>query len=186
MIEKNYGIIGRSLSHSLSPFLHNYWFTKYRVKAKYSLVEIEPSEIELTIQKIKKKELQGINVTVPYKQAVIPYLDLIINEAKNTQSVNTISLNEEGKIVGDNTDVYGLEQSFVNKLEAENLKQKKILVLGAGGVTFSVIYALKKKGASQIIVSNRTLEKAEDVKRMFPFISWTVELISLENTNSPC
>lgn len=170
MIEKNYGIIGRSLSHSLSPFLHNYWFTKYRVKAKYSLVEIEPSEIELTIQKIKKKELQGINVTVPYKQAVIPYLDLIINEAKDTQSVNTISLNEEGKIVGDNTDVYGLEQSFVNKLEAENLKQKKILVLGAGGVTFSVIYALKKRGASQIIVSNRTLEKAEDVKRMFPFI----------------
>ena len=55
MIEKNYGIIGRSLSHSLSPFLHNYWFTKYRVKAKYSLVEIEPSEIELTIQKIKKQ-----------------------------------------------------------------------------------------------------------------------------------
>jgi shikimate dehydrogenase len=177
MTEKNYGIIGRSLSHSLSPFLHNYWFTKYGVKAKYSLIEIEPNEIGSTIQRIKKRELQGINVTVPYKQTVIPYLDLIINEAKSTESVNTISLNEEGKVIGDNTDVYGLEQSFVNKLETQNLKQKKILVLGAGGVTFSVVYALKNKGANQIIVSNRTLEKAENVKRMFPFI----ELLDWKN-----
>ena len=124
--------------------------------------------------------MHGINVTIPYKQAVIPYLDLIVDDAKETLSVNTISLNEEGKIVGNNTDVYGLEQGFLNKLNVKNLKQNKVLILGAGGVTPSIIYALLKKGIKQIFISNRTLKKAEDIKKRFPFI----EIIKWENVDA--
>ena len=173
----SFGIIGKPLSHSLSPLLHNFWFKKYNVSANYSLLEITPDEIEQTIKRIRKKELQGINVTVPYKQAVIPFLDLLVGDAKETLSVNTVMLNEEGKIVGDNTDVYGLEQGFISKLKNQNLEQSKVLILGAGGVTSSVIYALSKKGIKQIFVSNRTLKKAEQIKKKFRFI----EIIEWKN-----
>jgi len=177
MIEKKFGIIGKPLSHSLSPILHNYWFKKYNISANYSLIEIEPSEIEGVIKKIRNNELHGINVTVPYKQFVIPFLDLIIDDAKETLSVNTISLNEEGKVVGNNTDVYGIENGFVKKLKNQNLKDNKVIILGAGGVAPSVVYALFNKGVKKIFISNRTHKKAEDIKRRYPF----VEIIKWEN-----
>jgi len=170
MTEKKYGIIGKPLSHSLSPLLHNSWFKKYNIKANYSLINTEINQIESVINKIKKKELHGINVTTPYKQAVIPYLDLIINDAKETSSVNTIYLNADNKIVGENTDVYGFDSSFIKKLKDEDLLEKSFLILGAGGVTQSIIYALVKKDIKKIFISNRTLEKAKNVKKKFPFI----------------
>ena len=170
MTELSYGIIGKPLSHSLSPTLHNFWFNKYKISAKYSLMEIELNQIEGIIKRIRKREVQGINITIPYKQAVIPFLDIIIDDAKETMSVNTISLNKEEKIVGNNTDVYGFEQGFINKLDNKNLEQKKVLILGAGGATPSVIYALLKRGIKQIFISNRTIEKAENIKKKFPLI----------------
>ena len=170
MIEKQYGIIGKPLSHSLSPVLHNFWFKKNNLKARYSLIEIEKHQIKDIINKIKEKKLHGINVTVPYKQEVMPYVDLVINDAKETSSINTIYLNNENKIVGENTDVYGFEQSFINKLNKENLIEKKFLILGAGGVTPSLIYALEKKKIKKIFISNRTIQNAENLKKKFPLI----------------
>ena len=169
-MKQKFGIIGKPLSHSLSPMLHSFWFDKYQINGNYSLMEIETREIEEVISKIKSGQLRGINVTVPYKQSVIPFLDTIVNEAKETQSVNTIMLNEDGKLEGNNTDVYGFEQSFINKLNTQNLKHNKVLVLGAGGVTPSIIYALKRKGFEKVFISNRSLKKAEDIKNRFPFI----------------
>ena len=179
MIEKKFGIIGKPLSHSLSPFLHNSWYKKYKISANYSLIEIEINEIEKVIKKIKNKELQGINVTIPYKQAVMPFLDLLKDDARETLSVNTVNLNSEGKIVGSNTDVFGFEQGFINKLNIQNLEQSRVLILGAGGVTSSVIFALAKKNIKQIAISNRTIKKAEDIKKRFPFIE-IVEWESIE------
>ena len=92
MTQKQYGVIGKPLSHSLSPALHNFWFKRNNLKASYSLIEIKENQISNIINKIRTKELHGINVTVPYKKAVIPFLDLIINDAEATSSVNTIYL----------------------------------------------------------------------------------------------
>ena len=170
MIEKQYGIIGKPLSHSLSPVLHNFWFEKNNLKANYSLIEIEKEQIKDIINKIRNKELHGINVTVPYKQEIIPYLDLVINDAKETSSVNTIYLNNDNKIVGENSDVYGFEQSFISKLNNKDLVEQKFFIMGAGGVAPSLIYALKKKNNKKIFISNRTLQKAEKIKKKFPFI----------------
>ena len=170
MTEKQYGIIGKPLSHSLSPTLHNFWFKKNNLKAKYSLIEVEKKQIRDIINKIRTKELHGINITVPYKQEVIPYLDVVVNEAKETSSINTVYLNNENEIVGENTDVYGFEQSFINNLENENLIEKKFMILGAGGVTPSLIYALKKRGIKKVFISNRTLQKAENIKVKFPYV----------------
>tara|TARA_B110001450_G_C17563287_1_gene457686 strand:+ start:218 stop:1048 length:831 start_codon:yes stop_codon:yes gene_type:complete len=170
MIEKQYGIIGKPLSHSLSPVLHNFWFEKNNLKANYSLIEIEKEQIKDIINKVRNKELHGINVTVPYKQEIIPHLDLVINDAKETSSVNTIYLNNDNKIVGENSDVYGFEQSFISKLNNKDLVEQKFFIMGAGGVTPSLIYALKKKNIKKIFISNRTLQKAEQIKKKFPFI----------------
>jgi shikimate dehydrogenase len=177
MTEKKYGIIGRPLSHSLSPVLHNFWFKKNNLRSNYSLIEIEKSQISQIVSKIRAKELHGINVTVPYKQEVIKHVDLIINDAKKTSSINTIYLNDKNQIVGENTDVYGFEQSFLNKLTNEDLTDKKFLILGAGGVTPSLIYALEKKKVKKLFVSNRTVQKVENIKKKFPFI----EIIAWEN-----
>ena len=177
MIEKKFGIIGKPLSHSLSPQLHNFWFKKYNIRATYSLIETEVDQIGEVINNIKKKNIHGINVTTPYKQAVIPYLDLIINDAKETTSVNTIYLNSDNKVTGENTDVYGFDNSFIKKLEEEDLLEKNILILGAGGVTPSLICALIKKNINKIFICNRTTEKAEIIKKKFPF----VEIILWEN-----
>ena len=170
MIEKKYGIIGKSLSHSLSPVLHNYWFRQNNIKASYSLIEIDNKQIKDVIDKIRAKDLCGVNVTIPYKLEVIPHLDLIINDANETSSVNTIYLNSENKIVGENTDVYGFEKSLIDKLDDKDLSDKFFFILGAGGVTSSLIYALKKKNIKKILISNRTLQKAKDIKKKFPFI----------------
>ena len=170
MIKNFYGIIGKPLAHSLSPLLHNFWFKKHNINATYSLIEIELDKINEIINKIRNKELQGINVTTPYKQAVIPFLDIIINDAKETSSVNTVYLNDENKIVGENTDVYGFEYSFIKKLKNGDLREKSVLILGAGGVTPSVIYSLAKKNIKKIFLSNRTMEKAKNIKDKFPFI----------------
>ena len=170
MIKKSFGIIGRPLSHSLSPLLHNFWFKKYKIKATYSLIETEEDQIVEVIKKIRKKELQGINVTTPYKQAIIPYLDLVINDAKETCSVNTIYLNSDNKITGENTDVFGFDISFIERLKNKDLSKKNILILGAGGVVPSLVYALAKKKIEKISISNRTPGKVENVKKKFPFI----------------
>ena len=167
MIEKQYGIIGKTLSHSHSPTLHNFWFKENNIKANYSLIEIERNQLGNIINKIRTKKLHGINVTVPYKQEIIPYLDLIINDAKATSSVNTVYLNNENKVVGENTDVYGFEQSFINKLNVKDLIAKNYFILGAGGVSPSLIYALQKKILKKYSLVIEQFKKLKIKKKLF-------------------
>ena len=162
MIEKKYGIIGSPLTHSLSPLLHNFWFKKYNVNASYRLIEIKIGQIGEIINKIKKRELQGINVTTPYKQKVIPFLDRVINEAREISSVNTIYLDNENKIVGENTDVYGFNYSFIKKLKDKDLLGKKVLILGAGGVAPAIIYALLNKQIKNIFADKKLSKKLSE------------------------
>ena len=170
MIEKKFALIGKPISHSISPALHNFWFKKYKIAAKYFLLEITEDKIEGIINKIRKKEIKGINVTIPYKKTVVPYLDEIINDAEKTSSVNTIYLDDRNRLIGENTDVYGFEKTLTNQLE-KNLSGKDVLILGAGGVTSSIIYVLKKLKVKNIFISNRSVKKTEEIKKTFSFIN---------------
>ena len=123
---------------------------------------------KLQFQDIKKKKIAGINVTVPFKKSVIPYLDKLSPEAEQTQSVNTIILTND-ILVGHNTDISGFTKAI--KDLNFNIKGKKILILGAGGVVPSIIFALKKMNVSEIIITNRTKQKADDLKSQFKFIN---------------
>tara|TARA_B100000767_G_scaffold66170_1_gene62568 strand:+ start:123 stop:914 length:792 start_codon:yes stop_codon:yes gene_type:complete len=161
---KKYLVIGNPIEHSLSPKLHNYWIEKNNIKAIYGKQKLNENEIEDLISEIKKKRLNGINVTVPFKKTVIPYLDQLTLEAENTQSVNTIYLDND-KTIGHNTDIAGFELSFKNsKLD---IAGKKTLILGAGGVVPSIIYALNNMKVSEITLSNRTKNRAESLREFF-------------------
>ena len=126
--------------------------------------KINENELADLILEVKKKNIHGINVTVPFKKTVIPYLDKLTFESESTQSVNTIHL-EDDKLVGHNTDIEGFERSIKDlKLDLMN---KKALILGAGGVVPSIIFALNKMKVSEVIISNRTKSKAESLKDLF-------------------
>jgi shikimate dehydrogenase len=161
---KKYLVIGNPIEHSLSPRLHNYWLKKNKIKAVYEKKEAKKEDIKEIISEIRNEKIEGINVTVPFKQIIIPFIDELSLEAKEAQSVNTI-YKENNKILGHNTDISGFELAMRRK--NYDIKNKKIFILGAGGVVPSIIIALKKMGANKIILSNRTKKKAEELKKTF-------------------
>ena len=161
---KKYLVIGNPISHSLSPELHNHWIKQTKLDAIYEKKKITDNELESIIADIKQGNINGVNVTVPFKNTVISYLDDLSDEAKKTQSVNTIYL-KANKAIGHNTDIEGFEKA-IKKINFD-FNNKKIFILGSGGVVPSIIYASMKMGASEIIISNRTQEKAEKVKNIF-------------------
>ena len=167
-MKKKFGIIGNPIKHSLSPVLHNYWFNKYGLDASYSIIEADEKDLKNVIKRIRDKELVGINVTLPFKQKIINHTDQIINDAELTGSVNTILLEGE-KIIGENTDVFGLQAAYLK--EIDNCGGKDALVIGAGGVSPSVVLSLKKSGVKKISITNRTNEKCIFLKKKFNYLN---------------
>ena len=161
---KKFFVIGNPIEHSLSPILHNYWIKNNDIDAIYEKQKLNEDELEQYILQVKEKKISGINVTVPFKKAIIPFLDKLSIEAESTQSVNTIYL-RDNKLIGHNTDIFGFETSI--KKSKYNLTDKEVLILGAGGVVPSIIFALNKMKISKIKISNRTKDKAKNLKTFF-------------------
>ena len=161
---KKFLVIGNPIEHSLSPTLHNYWIKSNNIDAIYDKIKLNEDELEHIVLQIKQKKIEGVNVTVPFKKDIIPFLDELSVEAESTQSVNTLYL-RDNKVIGHNTDIIGFETSI--KKSKFNILNKKVLILGAGGVVPSIIFALKKMKVSKIKISNRTKEKAENLKKLF-------------------
>ena len=161
---KKYLVIGNPISHSLSPRLHNHWIKQNNIDAIYDKIKLEEDGIKEIIQNIKSQKIAGCNVTVPFKKKVIPFLDILSPQAEKTQSVNTIVF-EKGSLIGHNTDIVGFDKAI--KALNFDMKNKKILILGAGGVVPSLVFALKEMNVSEITISNRTKQKAENLKILF-------------------
>ena len=161
---KKYLVIGNPINHSLSPKLHNHWFKKNKINAVYDKKQINENDIKSVISEVRNGKIEGINVTVPFKKSVIPFIDQLSLEAEEAQSVNTI-YKENNKVFGHNTDISGFELAMRGK--GYDIKGKKIFILGAGGVVPSIILALKKMGADKIVLSNRTKKKAEQLIKIF-------------------
>ena len=161
---KKFLVVGNPIDRSLSPALHNYWIKSNAIDAIYEKQKLNEDELEQLILQVKEKKINGINVTVPFKKDIIPFLDELSIEAENTQSVNTIYLKND-KVLGHNTDIIGFETSI--EKSKFNVFNKEVLILGAGGVVPSIIFALNKMKVSKIKISNRTKEKAENLKKLF-------------------
>src|SRR5210317_1651545 len=164
---KRHLIIGNPISHSMSPKLHNYWFKQNKIDAIYEKAQPKEEEIKKILQQVKSNNIWGMNVTVPFKKKVIPFIEKLSETAKETTSVNTI-FKKENMIYGDNTDVQGFELSL--KYENCDIANKKAFILGAGGVVPSIIKALKNLNINQIFLSNRTTKNSDYILKLFPEI----------------
>jgi len=170
---KKYLVIGNPIGHSLSPLIHNYWMKKYRLfDSVYEKRKVEEKNLKNIVKEIRDNKIVGVNVTVPFKKLIIPFLDKLDFTAKKTESVNTI-LKVKNKVIGYNTDQAGfaltMRSLFPNlndSMMPKALQGKNILVLGAGGVTSSIIDALENESA-KIFLSNRTKKKAEELKKKY-------------------
>ena len=172
---KKYLVIGNPIEHSLSPMIHNYWMKKYNlIDSIYEKRKVEEKNLKDIINEIREENLVGVNVTVPFKKLIIPFLDELDSTAQETKSVNTL-VKIKNKIIGYNTDKPGFSLTIndlypVNDVEAFNpIKKKTIFILGAGGVTASIISAFRQD-LVKIFLSNRTKEKASELKKIFPNI----------------
>ena len=168
---KNFLVIGNPIKHSLSPFLHNYWFHKNKINCEYKKLETTQSLIKKILNKVRKREIEGINVTIPFKNSVIKYLDILKGDALKTSSVNTVYLNKK-KLVGDNTDVYGFSSGVLRKVKT---RIKTAGIIGAGGVTSSIILALIQKGVKKIYITNRTFSKLKVFKKKFKKVIYPIK-----------
>jgi shikimate dehydrogenase len=174
---KKYLVIGNPIEHSLSPLIHNHWMKKYHlVDSVYEKRKVEEKDLKNIIEEIRGDKIVGVNVTVPFKKLIIPFLDKLDSIAEETQSVNTL-FKSNNKIIGYNTDSSGFCDT-IRKLYPMSsdsnmllpLEDKHIFIIGAGGVTSSIISALKLQGANNITLSNRTKEKANELQKLFPKI----------------
>ena len=161
---KKYLVIGNPIQHSLSPKLHNHWIKKNNINAIYEKKQLTEIDLEEIISELREDKISGINVTIPFKVSIIPFIDELSLEAKEAYSVNTI-YKENNKILGHNTDITGFELAI--KKKNYDVKGKKIFILGAGGVVSSIILALRKMKVAEITLSNRTKEKTERLKNIF-------------------
>ena len=187
-----YLVIGNPIAHSLSPLLHNYWFKKYRfLDSIYEKLKVEKKDLKKIVEQIKNDEVKGVNVTVPFKKEIFNFIDTAPHEVQFTKSVNTL-VKENDKVVGYNTDQQGFEISLEEN--DWDCKDKKILIIGAGGVTPSILSTfIKVDGAEKIYLSNRTRSKAEELKKfwdkalgIYQMKKDTIEVIDWEKKSELC
>ena len=159
---KKYLVVGNPIEHSLSPLIHNYWMKKNNlIDCVYEKRKIEEDDLGSIVRQVRIGELNGVNITVPFKKKIIPFLDKLDDYANDTQSVNTIYKQFDGQIIGSNTDGRGFAASLSDNILNE-YHGKNIFILGAGGVAPSIMNAFP--AANKIYISNRTKEKAEKLK----------------------
>lgn len=153
------GLIGWPVSHSVSPPMHNAAFAALRLDWCYVPLPVPPERIGAAVAGLPALGLRGANVTVPHKQAVMPYLDRLTDAAQAIGAVNTIAVEADGSLLGDNTDAPG----FIADLRSHGVDPagQRILVLGAGGSARAVVYGLAAAGAASITIANRTLDRAQ-------------------------
>ena len=160
---KKYLVIGNPIEHSLSPLIHNYWIKKYGlIDSVYEKKKVEKKDLKNIVDQVRNGQIKGLNITVPFKKEIIDLLDCVHGDALLTQSVNTLcKVNKE--VHGYNTDTEGFKESLQDgSIDYEN---KNIFILGAGGVTSSILKAFVGT-AKKIYVTNRTKKKAEELKKL--------------------
>jgi shikimate dehydrogenase len=157
-------IFGNPVKHSLSPVMQNAWLSSNKLDFIYLAFAVKPEDLKQAIMSIKILNMAGANITVPYKNDVIKFIDGIDRTAEKIGSVNTI-INRNGRLIGYNTDGDGL----ISDLKSKKIKiqNKIVLVVGAGGASKAVLYALNKLKVKKVYITSRTYKTAEHISRAY-------------------
>ena len=158
-------VLGNPISHSKSPRMHNYWLKQNKLNGYYIPIKVELENFEETIRALVSMGFSGVNVTIPHKLSALKIADESSSTAQYIGAANTLTFTQENKIYADNTDAYGFINNIKCKYPDWNPKKGTSVVLGAGGASRAVIAALLSEGSKKIIVLNRTIEKAEALKK---------------------
>ena len=161
------GVIGAPIAHSKSPKLHAHWLYKTDLPGHYVPLHIEPSDLEQTLKTLPKLGFVGLNVTVPHKEEVMRYVDVVTDRATLIGAANTLIFRPDGKIKADNTDGFGFIRNLTTGAPNWNPDAGPALVLGSGGAARAVIAALLEAGVREILLTNRTRARAENLKDIF-------------------
>jgi shikimate dehydrogenase len=168
-------VIGWPISHSRSPLIHGYWLRQLGIDGSYTRQPVEPSSLAAFVSGLSRAGYAGCNVTIPHKEAVFELVARADETTERLGAVNTVYL-RDGKVLGTNTDGEGFINSLRQEAPGFRLANARALVLGAGGASLAVVNAILEEGAKEVVVANRTLEKAEQLRqrfgsRVFP-VSW--------------
>ena len=170
-------VIGWPIEQSKSPIIHTHWLKEHGLDGSYEKIAVDPSDLEHFIKSLAETGFTGGNVTIPHKQAILPFVDVIHPTAQKLGAANTIWI-EEGKLHADNTDGYGflanLDQHHAGWDKAE---KSKALVLGAGGAARPIIHGLIERGFESVTLVNRTKARAEELEQMFAALGYDGKVV---------
>lgn len=161
------GVIGSPIAHSKSPQLHGHWLKVNGLKGHYIPMDISPEDLETVLRTLPKMGFVGLNVTVPHKEKVMEFADLVTDRATLIGAANTLIFRKDGRIHADNTDGYGFIQNLRENAPHWDPKSGPAAVLGAGGAARAVVASLIDAGVPEILISNRTRVRAEALKADF-------------------
>ena len=178
--KKKIGIIGFPLGHSLSPDMHNHIYKTLSFDSYYDRWEIEEKNLSTEFEKITQGNFLGANVTVPYKEKIIPFLDFLNEESKITGAVNTIA-KQNDKLVGFNTDIFGIESCLNNQFGDTNLNN--VVLIGSGGAARAALYVLLNKGIDNLTIINRTKSNVEKMLKRFSKFDCNYEILNFSDKN---
>lgn len=159
-------VIGDPIAQSLSPYMHNYWLEKYEIDGIYIPLKVSKDEFPKFLKSLPELGFTGCNITIPHKETTLNLCNFISKAAKQIGAVNTVTI-KDGKIYGDNSDYFGFIENIKSEHPNFDFKDKKVLLLGAGGASRAIIFALLQEGVKEIIIANRSSDKAENLTKIF-------------------
>ncbi|MEM9429143.1 MAG: shikimate dehydrogenase [Pseudomonadota bacterium] len=155
------GVVGWPVAHSLSPRLHGHWLQRYGIPGHYVPLEVRQQDFEAALRMLPKLGFSGVNLTLPYKETVLPLADSVSDRASLIGAANTITFREDGGVSADNTDGFGFLESIRATVPDWDPKTGPALVLGAGGASRAIVSALLGEGVPEVRLSNRTRQRAD-------------------------
>ena len=161
------GVIGNPIGHSRSPLMHKHWLRRYGIRGDYVPLQVAEADLQDVLAALPRMGFVGVNVTIPHKAAVMPFVDHLSDRAVLVGAVNTLTFREDGTVLGDNTDGYGFMANLRQRAPDWSPRAAPAVVLGAGGAARAVIVALADAGVPEILLTNRTRTKAEALKAEF-------------------
>lgn len=161
------GVIGSPISHSKSPQLHRHWLSTYGLRGYYIPIDVAYEDLENVLRMMPKMGFVGANVTIPYKEKVLELADQITDRATLIGAANTLIFRKDGRVIADNTDGFGFLENIRQNVPDWDPTVGPAAVLGAGGAARAVVAALSEVGVSEIILSNRTRVRADQLKQDF-------------------
>ena len=174
-------VIGHPVNHSRSPRMHNYWLAQFGLEGYYIPLDIDPKKFERSIRNLLELGFVGANITIPYKEKVLKIADKISDRAALVGAANTLTFLQNGGIYADNTDGYGFLQNIKSKYKDWSASEGISVVFGAGGASRAILGALIEDGASDIILTNRTRSRADQLRSDFGAKVKVVEWMKIQN-----